>query len=236
MASYIIDPLYAVVQSAYTMLRAVGAEVLNILQKLTMSSPYRPIVMSGPSGSGKSTLLHRLMDKHKDCFAFSVSHTTRKPRPGEVHGTDYCFSTREEMQQAIDNDEFIESAEFSGNLYGTSKKAVEEVAKTGRICILDIDMQGVKNIKATNLNPRYIFIRAPSMDILEKRLRGRDTDTEDAVQRRLASAKAELEYSHEKGSYDMVIVNHDVDIAYEQLEGFLKDDIETIRKAKFKSR
>ena len=92
-----------------------------------------------------------------------MSHTTRKPRNGEVNGKEYHFVERESMLQAIANSEFIESAEFSGNLYGTSKKAVEDVISSGRLCVLDIDVQGVKSLKKTSLNPIYIFIKPPSI-------------------------------------------------------------------------
>ncbi|CAH1789430.1 unnamed protein product, partial [Owenia fusiformis] len=195
------------------------------------SSTYRPkpLVFSGPSGSGKSTLVKKLMGEYKDCFAFSVSHTTRKPRPGEQDGKDYHYVSKESMEVAINNGEFIESACFSGNLYGTSKKAVEEVAKTGRICILDIDMQGVKSVKKTDLNPRYIFIKPPSFEILESRLRGRGTENEDSLNKRLTTAKEELVYAEQKGSYDFIIINDDLETAYARLKAILNEDINQVQ-------
>uniref|UniRef100_A0A914YH40 Guanylate kinase-like domain-containing protein n=1 Tax=Panagrolaimus superbus TaxID=310955 RepID=A0A914YH40_9BILA len=134
--------------------------------KRLMVSSIRPIVLSGPSGGGKSTILKRAMKDHPDAFAFSVSHTTRDPRAGEVHGSDYWFVPRPEMEQMIDKGLFLEHAQFGGNLYGTSKKAVNDVQKSGKICVLDIELQGVKNIKKTDLNPKYILIRAPSIEEL----------------------------------------------------------------------
>ncbi len=98
----------------------------------------KPLVLCGPSGVGKSTLVARLTKEFPDAFGFSVSHTTRKPREGEKDGVNYHYVSREDMQKAIDNDEFIETAEFSGNMYGTSKAAVKTVMDQGRICILDI--------------------------------------------------------------------------------------------------
>jgi len=193
---------------------------------------FKPVVMSGPSGCGKSTLVKKLMDEYKDCFAFSVSHTTRKPRPGEENGSDYYFVSKEDMQKAIANNEFVEHAEFSGNLYGTSKKAVEDVQKTGRICILDIDMQGVKSVKDTDLDPRYIFIKPPSPEILEQRLRGRGTETEEAIQKRLERAREEMEYGEQKGAYDHIVVNDVLEVAYEKLKGLLIKDIDEIQKTK----
>ncbi|KAM9762444.1 guanylate kinase 1b isoform 2-T4 [Menidia menidia] len=196
-----------------------------------MSGP-RPVVLSGPSGAGKSTLLKRLMKDHEGVFGFSVSHTTRSPRPGEEDGKDYHFTTREAMQEGIDNGEFIENAEFSGNMYGTSKAAVEDVRAQNLICILDVDIQGVKRIKETDLNPIYISIQPPSMEILEKRLRDRQTETEDSLQKRLEAARIDMELSKEPGVFDVVIINDDLDKAYEELKDILNEEIKKVQEAK----
>uniref|UniRef100_A0A8C6LTH8 Guanylate kinase n=1 Tax=Nothobranchius furzeri TaxID=105023 RepID=A0A8C6LTH8_NOTFU len=181
-----------------------------------MAGP-RPVVFSGPSGAGKSTLLKKLMKEYENVFGFSVSHTTRKPRPGEENGKDYHFVTREAMQAAINNGEFIENAEFSGNMYGTSKAAVQAVQAKNLICILDIDMQGVKNIKKTDLNPIYISIQPPSMETLEKRLRDRKTESEESLQKRLNAAKVDIEFSKEPGVFDVIVINDSLEDAYERL-------------------
>ncbi|XP_063469473.1 guanylate kinase isoform X3 [Symphalangus syndactylus] len=157
-----------------------------------MSGP-RPVVLSGPSGAGKSTLLKRLLQEHSGIFGFSVSHTTRNPRPGEENGKDYYFVTREVMQRDIAAGDFIEHAEFSGNLYGTSKAAVQAVQAMNRICMLDVDLQGVRNIKATDLRPIYISVQPPSLHVLEQRLRQRNTETEESLAKRLAAAQADME-------------------------------------------
>ncbi|XP_035989349.1 guanylate kinase 1b isoform X2 [Fundulus heteroclitus] len=196
-----------------------------------MSGP-RPVVLSGPSGAGKSTLLKRLMKDHEGVFGFSVSHTTRNPRPGEEDGKDYHFTTREAMQEGIDNGEFIENAEFSGNMYGTSKAAVEDVRAKNLICILDVDIQGVKRIKETDLNPIYISIQPPSMEILEKRLRDRQTETEESLQKRLEAARIDMELSKEAGVFDIVIVNDDLEKAYEELKEILNEEIKKVQEAK----
>uniref|UniRef100_A0A8C9ZQ30 Guanylate kinase n=1 Tax=Sander lucioperca TaxID=283035 RepID=A0A8C9ZQ30_SANLU len=223
-----------------------------------MSGP-RPVVLSGPSGAGKSTLMKRLMKDHEDVFGFSVSHTTRNPRPGEedgkglntlpmllgatllpvaldsllmLHLTDYHFTTKEAMQEGIDNGEYIENAEFSGNLYGTSKAAIEDVQAKNLICILDVDIQGVKRIKETDLNPIYISIQPPSMEILEKRLRDRQTETEESLQKRLEAARIDMELSNEPGVFDVVIINDDLERAYEELKDILSDDIQKVQEAK----
>ena len=138
----------------------------------------------------------------------------------------------------IANKEFLETTEFSSNLYGTrlvdtrsflilssmilAKKAVEDVAQTGRICLLDVDKQGVKNIRKTDLNPLFIYISPPSYEILEKRLRGRQTDTEAAIEKRLQEAKESMEFSKEPGMYDHIILNDKLEEAYQQLREILR--------------
>ncbi|XP_029906354.1 guanylate kinase 1b isoform X4 [Myripristis murdjan] len=196
-----------------------------------MSKP-RPVVLSGPSGAGKSTLMKRLLQDHEGVFGFSVSHTTRNPRPGEEDGKDYHFTTREAMQEGIDQGEFIENAEFSGNMYGTSKSAVEDVLAKNLICILDVDIQGVKNIKKTDLNPIYISIQPPSMEILEKRLRDRQTETEESLQKRLEAARIDMELSNEPGVFDVVIINDDLEKAYQELKDVLNEEITKVQEAK----
>ncbi|RXG59317.1 Guanylate kinase, partial [Armadillidium vulgare] len=154
--------------------------------------PPRPVVVvfCGPSGVGKSTLLRKLMSEYENCFAFSVSHTTREPRKGEEDNVHYHFVPRDEMTEAVERgDFFIEHAVFAGNMYGTSRRAVETILNSNRICILDIEIEGVKQIKKSDddLNPYYIFIKPPSMEELEARLITRGTETKESknVQRSL---------------------------------------------------
>ncbi|XP_042333201.1 guanylate kinase isoform X2 [Sceloporus undulatus] len=196
-----------------------------------MTGP-RPVVLSGPSGAGKSTLLKKLLKDYENVFGFSVSHTTRKPRPGEVNGKDYHFVTREEMQKEIDAGGFIEHAEFSGNMYGTSKVAIQAVQAQNQICILDIDMQGVKNIKKTDLNPIYISVQPPSIEVLEKRLRDRQTETEESLQKRLNAAGIDMELSKEPGLFDLIIVNNNLEEAYTELKNILADEIQKAQGSK----
>ncbi|XP_051554021.1 guanylate kinase-like isoform X2 [Myxocyprinus asiaticus] len=193
-----------------------------------MAGP-RPVVMSGPSGAGKSTLLKKLLQEFDGVFGFSVSHTTRSPRPGEENGKDYHYVTKEVMHASIANGEFIENAEFSGNMYGTSKAAVQAVQAKNLICILDIDMQGVKNIKRTDLNPIYVSIQPPSMDILEKRLRDRKTESEESLQKRLHAAKVDMEISKEPGLFHVLIINEDVNVAYGKLKDALLEEIQKVK-------
>ncbi|XP_043921824.1 guanylate kinase isoform X2 [Protopterus annectens] len=200
------------------------------MSSASMTVP-RPVVITGPSGAGKSTLLKILMEEYKDVFGFSVSHTTRKPRHGEEDGKDYHFTTKEEMQKGIDQGEFIEHAVFSGNMYGTSKAAVQTVLAENKICILDVDMQGVLSIKKTNLNPLYISIQPPSLDVLEKRLRDRNTESEESLQKRLAAARQDLEISKEPGLFDVVIINVDVRPAYNKLRDVLQVEIQKVQSS-----
>nr|XP_035137342.1 guanylate kinase isoform X3 [Callithrix jacchus] len=198
-------------------------------QQTGMSGP-RPVVLSGPSGAGKSTLLKRLLQEHRGIFGFSVSHTTRNPRPGEENGKDYYFVTREVMQRDIAAGNFIEHAEFSGNLYGTSKAAVQAVQAMNRICVLDVDLQGVRNIKATDLQPIYISVQPPSLHVLEERLRQRNTETEESLEKRLAAARADMESSKEPGLFDAVIINDSLEQAYAELKEALSEEIKKAQR------
>ncbi|GAD92899.1 hypothetical protein SMAC_01050 [Paecilomyces variotii No. 5] len=178
----------------------------------------RPIVISGPSGVGKGTLYKRLFEKHPDTFALSVSHTTRKPRPGEQEGVDYHYVTKEDFQDLISKDGFVEWAQFGDNLYGTSKSTIQEQSAKGRVVVLDIEMEGVKQVQRSDIKARYVFIAPPSEEELEKRLRGRATDAEGSILKRLAQAKLELEYAKTPGVHDKTIVNDDLEKAYKELE------------------
>lgn len=175
----------------------------------------RPLIISGPSGVGKSTLLKRLFADYPDKFGFSVSHTTRSPRAGELDGKDYYFVSQEKFKDLISQAAFIEHAQFSGNFYGTSFMSVREIQKSGRRCLLDIEAQGVRQVKATDLDPVYLFVSPPSLAELRARLQGRGTETEAAVTKRLATALKEIDYAKE-GAHDFVIVNDDLDRAYEK--------------------
>ncbi|KAI0006703.1 guanylate kinase [Xylariaceae sp. FL0662B] len=186
----------------------------------------RPLVISGPSGVGKGTLFKRLMDSHPDSFALSVSHTTRSPRAGEEHGVDYYYVTAEEFAALADAEGFVEHARFGSNRYGTSRRTVREQSAKGRVVVLDIEMEGVKQIKNSGISARYVFVKPPSFAELERRLRGRGTEDESAIRKRLERARLELEYADVPGVHDIVIVNDDLDAAYRQLEDFVYKPLE----------
>lgn len=163
-----------------------------------------PLVICGPSGVGKSVLIKKLQEVFPEKFGFSVSHTTRGPRPGEEDGKDYHFTDLRRMETAVSEGEFVEHAHVHGNMYGTSKSAVEAVRQEGQVCILDIDVQGAKSIHEQQAWPgtKFVFISPPSLAELERRLRGRGTETEEKVQKRLENAAGEIEFSEQAEFFD----------------------------------
>ena len=182
-----------------------------------MSKP-RPVVMCGPSGVGKGTLINRLMADFPGRFGFSVSHTTRAPRPGEEDGVHYNFVEKAAMEADIAAGKFLEYAHVHENIYGTSLAAVEAVAEKGQVCVLDIDVQGAEIVKKSSLDALFVFISPPSMEELEARLRGRGTEKEESIQKRLANAAGEMAKTKVEGFFHAVIVNDDLDRAYGELK------------------
>ncbi|KAI1400508.1 guanylate kinase [Hypoxylon fuscum] len=188
----------------------------------TRPQDRRPIIISGPSGVGKGTLIQRLFDAHPAVFTTTVSHTTRKPRTGEVEGVTYFYVSPSEFSSLVSKDAFVEHACFSGHYYGTSKQTIADQTVKGLVVVLDIDMQGVKQVKASSdIDALYVFIKPPSFEKLEARLRSRSTEKEEDIQKRLAQAKVELEYADTPGVHDAIIVNDDLEKAYQELEEFI---------------
>ena len=175
------------------------------------------LIVSSPSGAGKTTLCNRLRGEFPD-LRFSISHTTRKPRPVEVDGRDYHFVDEATFEQMVRAGAFAEHARVHGHLYGTSLKEIEIARTTSRGVLFDIDYQGARQIKASLPGAVGVFILPPSLAELERRLRGRGTEDEATAQRRLANARAEIEHY---GIFDYVIVNDEINRAYEQLRGIL---------------
>ncbi|EAY01469.1 Guanylate kinase family protein [Trichomonas vaginalis G3] len=168
----------------------------------------RPIIFAGPSGVGKGTIINHLMEKYKDQFAYSVSHTTRKPREGEVDGVDYIFVSREKMEKDIKDGKFIEYNYIHGNIYGTSYEALENVTKSGKICIFDVNLDASLAMKQKNLNPYIIVLLPRNLDVLESRIRGRGQDDENSIKTRLKTAETEIKVINEnKDKWDLIIVN-----------------------------
>lgn len=182
------------------------------------------IVFSGPSGCGKGTLVAKLLAQRDDTV-LSVSVTTRAPRPGEIDGVHYFFKTREEVERMIRDNELLEYAQYSGNYYGTPRAAVEEHLQAGRNVILEIDVQGAVQVMERCDEYLSIFLTVPSMEELERRLRGRGTEEETWIQKRMEAAKRELEYIDR---YQYTVLNDEVDAAFERLNSII--EVEKTRK------
>lgn len=182
------------------------------------------IVISGPSGVGKGTLITRLRAAYPNAFGFSVSHTTRQPRAGEVDGRDYHFTSKEVMTAMIENGEFLESCNVHGNMYGTSKAALSAVRSEGRVAIIEMDVQGAQKLKTQqgDLNFHYMFITAP-MDELERRIIKRGADNEEKTKVRLETARKEFEFLQQNPMFfDTVLQNDDIDSSLKRLVAVLK--------------
>lgn len=182
-------------------------------------------VISGCSGVGKGTVLKEFMARNSDDFMLSVSCTTRKPRTGEIDGVNYFFLTREEFEKAVEEDKFLEHAQFAGNLYGTKKKFIKQKFEEGLNIILEIETQGALQVKQKMPEAVLIFIAPPGQGVeeLEKRLRGRNTEDEETIQQRLAEAKIELERSKQ---YDYVVINDDLERAISEVENITRRELE----------
>lgn len=161
------------------------------------------IIMSGPSGVGKSTIVKKVMENYPS-LRFSVSATTREIRPGEVDGVSYSFISKEEFLDMLEKDELLEHAEYVGNYYGTPAKPIDEARNLGYDILLDIEVQGAMQVKAKRPDAVSVFIKAPSFEELERRLRGRGDTAEDKILGRLAAARREYQKIPE---YDYVIVS-----------------------------
>jgi guanylate kinase len=179
-------------------------------------------VISGPSGVGKGTLIAQLFS-HVPNLAFSVSATTRAPRDGEQDGVDYYFVTQDEFNELIEKDALLEWAPVHLDKYGTPRKPVEAQLESGLSVILDIDVQGALQVKKSCPSAHFIFIEPPSLEVLESRLRGRHTESEEAIQKRMYDAVLELSY---KSEYDYSLVNDNLEQAIEELVSYVMSKID----------
>lgn len=185
----------------------------------TNASVPRLLVVAGPSGVGKGTLLNRLRARFPDTFGYSVSYTSRKQRPGEENGNHYIFVDQATFEKGIAEKQFVEYAKTYGNYYGTATSEIQRIQNKGQICLLEVDLEGVAQIQTSVLGPNsyYIFIRPPSLQALESRLRKRSTETDTEITTRVNFARDELTRS-EKLQFDCVLVNDDLDVCYCLLE------------------
>jgi guanylate kinase len=201
----------------------------------TSSMVLDPLVVCGPSGVGKGTIIQKFMQEYggEQFFGFTVSHTTRSPRPGEIDGIHYHFVSQDEMEELIRNHFFLEYAKVHGNWYGTSWRAIQDVQQNqNKRCLLDIDVQGVQALKqelqqqqhqkqsflseTTRIpmgpwKPRFVFLAPPSVDQLMERLLSRGTEKEESRRRRIAMAQTEIDYGRTEGNFDAVLVNDDLE-------------------------
>jgi guanylate kinase len=179
------------------------------------------LVITGPSGVGKGTLIERLLERIPE-LELSVSATTREPRPGEEDGRDYHFLTDAEFERRVESGDFLEHAAYSGHRYGTLREAVEGRLAEGRSVVLEIEVQGARQVRAAMPEAALIFIAPPDPAALRRRLEGRGTDSPEAIERRLRTAELELEAQVE---FPDVIVNDDVQKAAAELEGLVREQL-----------
>ena len=180
----------------------------------TVDRPGRLTVLTGPSGVGKGTLVRGLLKRHPQLW-LSVSATTRAPREGEVDGVHYFFLSPDDFEQQVKANGFLEWASFAGNRYGTPRAAVEQRLAEGHPVLLEIEVEGARQVRRSFPIGQQIFVAPPSFEELERRIRDRGTEAEEAIQRRLARAREELEAAPE---FDAVLVNGDLEAAGRELE------------------
>lgn len=183
--------------------------------------PGKLFVLSAPSGAGKTTLCKEMLERFSQ-LSFSVSHTTRAPRKGEVDGRDYFFIDRQSFESGIERALWVEWALVHGNYYGTSRSFVNSTLEKGGSLILDIDVQGAKQIVAAFPGAVTVFIMAPDLATLERRLRGRGTDSEEVIHQRLENAEQEI---MQRDWYTHVIVNDDLAISIETLKAIFEGEL-----------
>ena len=177
------------------------------------------IVLSGPSGVGKGTVRKRIFDDPTTSYKYSISMTTRSMRVGETDGVDYFFKTRDEFEKLIEDDAFIEYAEYVGNYYGTPVQYVRETMNAGHDVFLEIEVEGAKQVRKKFPDALFIFLAPPSLDHLRERLIGRGTESEEKIQSRVNEARKEVEMMN---LYDYVVVNDEVDLAKDRIQAIVE--------------
>ena len=188
-----------------------------------MKKHFHPLLIASPSGGGKGTLINRLLSDYPDIFKKAVSTTTRKIREGEKQGVDRYFVSVSEFQKLIHEDSFLEHAEFAGNFYGTTKKEFNDILHSGKICMCEYDLQGIKTIHQKKIPCNFVFILPPSLEILKERLKGRGSETEESLAKRLKIAEEEINFGNKSGIFQKIFVNDDFDKFYEEVKKYLTE-------------
>lgn len=186
------------------------------------------IVFCGPSGSGKGTVQKKFLHDPEFNFHFSVSATTREPRKGEVDGSHYHFLTKDEFQKWVEEDKFLEWAKFINNYYGTPIEPVKKMLDEGKNVFLEIEIQGVLQVVKKMPEAVTIFLTPPSIKELEKRLRYRGTETEEALINRVDRAKEEIKYAEDKSVFKYMVINDQVDKASKEVKEILRREIDNV--------
>ncbi len=188
---------------------------------LELASKGLLVVVSGPSGCGKSTLCKMLLGNLEDNFGLVISHTSRERRPGEQHGEDYYFLSREEFQKNIEDDAYLEWAEVHGNFYGTPRDQVDRFLEMGSNVLLEIDVQGGLQVRGKIDRAILIFISTPTFDELSKRLKGRATDSDEVIKTRIHNANMELRMVP---NYDFLVINDELQTALSEIRQILSSE------------
>lgn len=177
------------------------------------------IVLSGPSGVGKGTVRKQIFDDPTTSYKYSISMTTRDKRDGEIDGVDYFFKTKEEFETLIQQDQFIEYAEYVGNYYGTPVQYVKDTMEAGHDVFLEIEVEGAKQVRKKFPDALFIFLAPPSLEHLRERLVGRGTESDEKIQKRVSEARKEVEMMN---LYDYVVVNDEVHLAKERIQSIVE--------------
>ncbi|RNB79293.1 guanylate kinase [Brevibacillus panacihumi] len=184
---------------------------------MDMSDRGLLLILSGPAGVGKGTVCKALRERMPD-LVYSVSATTRQPRPGEVEGVNYFFKSKEEFRRMIEQDELLEWAEYVGNYYGTPRAFVDSMLASGRDVILEIEVQGALQVKEKFPQGTFLFLAPPDLEVLENRIIGRGTESEETIRKRMEVARAEIELMDH---YDYVVVNDEIEWACDRIQAII---------------
>jgi guanylate kinase len=188
-----------------------------------MKPVYKPLIIGSPSGGGKGTLITRLLKDFPHVFQKNASYTTRKIREGEVNGVDRFFVTVADFEKEIEHKNFVEFARFADNYYGTNRRYIQSIVDAGKICLIEVEIEGIKAIFNSDLQCNYLYMLPPSMEVLKKRLTGRGTETADVVEKRLKIAEGEINFAKNCKMFSRLMVNDDFEHFYLQVKQYLNE-------------